>query len=262
MQRPSLESQLAVASDAARVAGELLRSSFGKTLHIRHKGEIDLVTEADEAAERLIVDEIQRHFPTDSVLAEEGTTGGDDGERLWIIDPLDGTTNFAHNYPVFSVSIALEVGGVMQIGVVYQPLLNEMFTAVRDRGAFLNGLPIHVSHINRLSDSLLCSGFPYEREVIAEAIKLWGPVLQVAEAVRRDGSAAIDLCYVAMGRFDGFWERGLKPWDIAAGSLVVREAGGRLSDYSSQPFDVRGCEIAASNGLIHDDLVAALHVGP
>jgi myo-inositol-1(or 4)-monophosphatase len=258
MQRAGRDSDLGVAVDAARSAGDCLRSSFGQAQHVRYKSEIDLVTDADEIAERAIVDEIRRHFPHDSILAEEGSAGGDDAERRWIIDPLDGTTNFAHGYPFFAVSIALEVRGALELGVVYQPVLDELFTTVAGQGAFRNDERIRVSTTNRLNTSFLCSGFPYDRSQMEPALDLWRRFVLRAQAVRRDGAAALDLCYVAMGRFDGFWERSLQPWDVAAGGLIVAEAGGALSDYEGRPFDIRAGAVVASNGLIHADLLRVI----
>lgn len=247
---------LDVAVAAARASGEILRARLGRTQRIRHKGEVNLVTEADEASEEAIVRELRAHFPTDSILAEEGTSGGANLARRWLVDPLDGTTNFAHGYPIFCVSIALEVDGITQLGVVYEPVLDELFTAVLGGGAFLNGRPIHVSQTQRLDQSLLSSGFPYDRQQARVALPLFGRFVLRAQAVRRDGAAALDLCYVAMGRFDGFWEAPLQPWDVAAGALLVAEAGGRLSDYRGGPF--RHQEIVASNHHIHDQMLATI----
>jgi myo-inositol-1(or 4)-monophosphatase len=250
--------ELGVAVRAAQIAGEILRSHFGGSQRVRHKGEIDLVTDADEAAEHAIAAEIRRHFPDDRILAEEGTVGGDNPARLWIVDPLDGTTNFAHGYPVFAVSIALEVAGVVELGVVYQPVLRELFTAARGEGATCNAAPVRVSATDRLGKAMLCSGFPYAREEIPSALRYWERLILRAQALRRDGAAAIDLCYVATGRFDGFWERSLQPWDVAAGGLIVSEAGGRLSDYQGGRYDIRAREVVASNGLIHDEMLAVM----
>ncbi len=250
--------ELNVAIRAAQTAGKILLSHFGAPQPVRHKGERDLVTDVDEEAEHAIVAEIRRAFPHDRILAEEGTTGGDDPHRLWLIDPLDGTTNYAHGYPVFAVSIALEIDGVVQVGVVSQPVLGELFTAIRGRGAHLNGRPIRVSETGELRSSLLCSGFPYERAEIPRALAAWSALVLRAQAVRRDGAAAIDLCYVAAGRFDGFWERTLKPWDLAAGGLIVAEAGGRLTNYHGARFDIREGEVLATNGRIHDEVLGVL----
>lgn len=258
MQSPAPSLDLQAAIGAARSAGDLLLQALGRDRHIRHKSQNNLVTDADEAAEVATVAYLQARFPGDSVLAEEGTQGGHDPDRLWIIDPLDGTTNFAHGYPVFSVSIALEVRGTVQLGVVYQPVFKELFWATRGGGAFLNHQPVRVSSTDRLEASLLSTGFSYDRREIEEELDLFGRFVRKAQAVRRDGSAALNLCYVAMGRFDGFWERSLKAWDLAAGALVVIEAGGQLSDYAGGPCDVRGAEILASNGLIHDQLLGTI----
>jgi myo-inositol-1(or 4)-monophosphatase len=250
--------ELGVAVEAARAAGEMLRSRFGQVQRVRYKGAIDLVTEADELAERTVVETIRRHFPDDSVLAEEGTTGGTDADRCWMIDPLDGTTNFAHGYPFFAVSVGLVVRGQVEAGAVYDPLRDELFTAQLGGGARLNGAPIRVSSVDRLEASFLCTGFPYDRAQIPAALELWRRFVLRAQAVRRDGAAALDLCYVAMGRFDAFWEGVLQPWDVAAGGLIVAEAGGTLSDYAGAPFDVRSPRVVASNGLMHEQLLRLL----
>ncbi len=247
---------LDVAIDAARAAGELLRAQLGKVQSIRHKGEVNLVTEVDEASEAEIVSRLRARFPNDRILAEEGTAGGSDPARRWLVDPLDGTTNYAHGYPVFCISIALEVNGFVEVGVVYQPVLDELFTAVRNGGTLLNGHPIRVSGIDQLNRSLLVTGFSYDRQEAREALALFGRFVLSAQAVRRDGSAALNLAYVAMGRFDGFWEGSLGAWDVAAGSLLVAEAGGKLSDYSGGPFHSK--QIVATNGLIHDALLATI----
>jgi len=252
------EHELEVAIRAADLAGEILLSHFGGSHRVRHKGEIDLVTDADEAAEHAIAEEIRRAFPDDQILAEEGSTGGTSPRRVWIVDPLDGTTNFAHGYPIFATSIALEVAGAVEIGVVNVPVLGERFTAVRGAGARLNGEPIAVSRVAELGKSLLCSGFSYVREEITAALPLWEALLMTAQAVRRDGAAAIDLCYVAAGRFDGFWERSLKPWDVAGGGLILTEAGGRLTNYRGEPYAIRAQEVVATNGAIHEEMLAVM----
>ncbi|HEY3118543.1 MAG TPA: inositol monophosphatase family protein [Chloroflexota bacterium] len=247
---------LEAAIDAARAAGVLLRAHLGKVQSIRHKGEVNLVTEVDEASEAEIVARLRARFPNDQILAEEGTTGGDDPARRWLVDPLDGTTNYAHGYPVFCVSIALEMNGSPEVGVIYQPVLDELFTAVKGRGAFLNGQPIRVSATSDLVRSLLVTGFPYDRQEARAGLALFGRFVLSAQAVRRDGSAALDLAYIAHGRFDGFWEVSLGPWDVAAGGLLVSEAGGRLSDFDGGP--VHSKQIVASNGLIHEALLATI----
>ena len=258
MQRSAPHHDLEVAIESARIAGGILRSRFGQVQRVRHKGEIDLVTEADEIEEQAIVAEIRRHFPTDSILAEEGSAGGENPERRWIVDPLDGTTNFAHGYPFFAVSIALRVRGVLEAGVVYDPVRDELFTARAGAGARLNGEPIHVSAIDRLEASFLCTGFPYDRSQMEAALDLWRRFVVRAQAVRRDGAAALDLCYVAMGRFDGFWEQSLQPWDVAAGALMVAEGGGQLTSYGGTAFEIESPSILASNGLLHRELLRLL----
>jgi myo-inositol-1(or 4)-monophosphatase len=250
--------ELVLAIRAARTAGEILRSGFSAEHQVRHKGEIDLVTETDEAAERRIVELIREQYPDDRVLAEEGTLGGEGLDRRWIVDPLDGTTNFAHGYPFFGVSIALEVMAVVEVGVVYQPILDELFVGVRGQGAWLNDTSLQVSDTDRLIASLLCSGFPYQRGALPGALELWSRVVKAAQAVRRDGSAALDLCYVAAGRFDGFWEASLNPWDVAAGGLIVQEAGGTVTDYQGRPYDIQARQILATNGHIHQAMVELL----
>jgi myo-inositol-1(or 4)-monophosphatase len=231
---------------------------LGGPRRIQHKGEIDLVTDADQESEVLIVAEILRSFPDDRIVAEEGTMRGHDPARRWVIDPLDGTTNFAHGYPFFAVSIALEVAGAVQVGVVYDPLHDELFSAERGAGAQLNGASIEVSAAERVGDSLLCTGFSYDRAEREQALPYLRNVVLAAQGIRRDGAAALDLCYVAAGRLDGFWERGLQPWDLAAGSLIVTEAGGAISTYDGGPHDPWRNEIVATNGLIHAELLAVL----
>jgi myo-inositol-1(or 4)-monophosphatase len=263
MQSSDANYQRATAMAAARVAGQFLLERFGTALEIRHKGEVDLVTEADEGSERLIVEALRSRFPRDRILAEEGG-GAERGDEalLWIVDPLDGTTNFAHGYPVFAVSIALEVDGEVVLGVVFAPALNELFVAEQGQGAFLNERPIHVSTTAELGQSLVCTGFPYDRSAAAAALPSFNRMVLKAQGVRRDGAAAVDLCYVAMGRFDGFWERELQPWDVAAGALVLTEAGGKLTDYRGEPFDIRAHEVAASNGVIHAEFLDTLKPAP
>jgi myo-inositol-1(or 4)-monophosphatase len=244
------------AINTAREAGAILADRFGRQLQIRNKGVIDLVTESDLAAEALVIDRIKSYYPRHAILAEEsGTSRSVEGnsEYRWIIDPLDGTTNYAHGYPCFCVSLALERAGVIEIGVIYDPMRDELFAAERGQGASLNARRIHVSETEALTNALVCTGFPYNiRDRGADFVRHFSNFLMHAQAVRRDGSAALDMAYVACGRFDGFWEEGLNPWDVAAGVLLVEEAGGRVSDYAGGPFSIYKPPVVASNGLVHE----------
>src|SRR5947208_3280422 len=247
------------AIQTAKDAGRVLAEKFGRVIQISQKGEIDLVTEADIASEKLIIERIQTHYPRHSILAEE--SGASDHERAefrWIVDPLDGTTNYAHGYPCFCVSIGLECKGRLEIGVVYNPMLDEMFSAERGRGVSLNGRRIRVSPTPTLKSALLCTGFPYDVRERNEFARHFANFIMNAQGVRRDGAAALDLAYVAAGRFDGFWEEGLKPWDVAAGALIIEEAGGRITDYRGGPLDIHKPPVVASNGLIHEDMMRVL----
>ena len=249
------------AIETARDAGRLLAERFGRSLRVTNKSELDLVTESDLASERLIIDRIKTYHPRHAILAEEsGASGPADSqdEWRWIIDPLDGTTNYAHGYPCFCVSIGLERQGRMEIGVVYDPMRDELFTAERGQGASLNGRSIHVSPVDVLAGALLCTGFPYDVRERSEFARHFANFIMNAQGVRRDGAAALDLAYVACGRFDGFWEEGLKPWDVAAGSLLVEEAGGRVSKYDGAPLSLYNPPILASNGLLHDEMMRVL----
>lgn len=241
-----------VAVEVARGAGAILRDGFGQIQTIHFKGAIDLVTDTDRASEAYIAQALRRHFPDHGLLGEEGTDEQSDSPFRWVIDPLDGTTNYAHGYPMFCVSLALMEGELPVIGVVYQPIMDELFVAVRGQGATLNGRIIRVSDVAELNRSLLATGFPYGIYREAERhLALFNRFVIVSQAVRRDGSAALDLAYVACGRFEGFWEAGLAPWDKAAGALLIEEAGGCLSDYQGGSFEVFGETIVASNGRIH-----------
>lgn len=253
------EKERQVARQAALKAGSILSGLFGHVNRIMKKGEIDLVTEADLRAEKAILETIRQYFPRDSIHTEEAGEYRDSQDRVWLIDPLDGTTNFAHAFPFYAVSIALEVDREGVLGVVFNPTLNEYFEAVRGGGAFLNNKPIRVSQTREINDSLVATGFPYDiHENPHRVMELFGRMVVRAQGVRRPGSAAIDLCYVAAGRFDGFWEAGLKPWDTAAGIVLVSEAGGRLSGYHGEPYSPYGASIVASNGLIHDVMLTVL----
>jgi myo-inositol-1(or 4)-monophosphatase len=250
------------AIQTARDAGRILAERFGRKIEISNKSEIDLVTESDLASERLIIDRIKTYYPRHSILAEEsGASNPDENQSgwRWIIDPLDGTTNYAHGYPCFCVSIALENQGRMEIGVVYDPIRDEMFAAERGQGASLNGRRIAVSQTRSLGSALLCTGFPYDVRERNEFARHFASFIMHAQGVRRDGAAALDLAYVAAGRFDGFWEEGLKPWDVAAGALIIEEAGGRITNYLGGPLDIHKPPVVASNGLIHDQMREVLN---
>ncbi|PWT87903.1 MAG: inositol monophosphatase [Blastocatellia bacterium] len=249
------------AIQTARDAGSLLIQKLGAA-QISKKGDIDLVTEADIAAEQLIIERIRSHYPQHTILAEESgdaVTLGQSSDWKWIIDPLDGTTNYAHGYPCFCVSIAAEFKGAIEIGVVYDPMRNEMFAAERGQGATLNGRTIRVSDVDDLSRAMVCTGFPYNVRERHDFAREFAKFTMSAQAVRRDGSAAIDLAYVACGRFDGFWEDGLNPWDMAAGVLLIEEAGGHVSNYSDQPLSIYTKQVLTSNGLVHQAMMSVLN---
>lgn len=247
---------LTIAGQAARTAGGILLDHLGKPLDVEFKGDADLVTKADRLSENTIVTIIRTAYPDHQILAEEGTNREGTSEYRWIIDPLDGTTNYAHSFPCFAVSIGLEAAGKMVAGVVYDPVRDECFTAMDGSGACLNGNPIHVSDTGSLDRALLATGFPYDRrENPDNYLALFRKFMIKAQEVRRPGSASIDLCYVASGRLDGFWECKLKPWDVAAATVIVREAGGRMSDFNGNRFSIYGNETLASNGRIHDEMV-------
>ena len=241
--------------------GEALKRHFGKLTAIRKKGIIDLVTEADVESERIIIETLKTAFPDHSILAEEsGSMEGRQDER-WIIDPLDGTTNFAHGLSIFAVSLAFFHQGTPTVGIVFNPLTAELFTAVRNQGAWLNDQAIQVSHVSTVRESLLVTGFPYNLEKITSSLMhRFQKCLPAAQGVRRLGSAALDLCYVACGRFEGFWEENLKPWDTAAGMLIAQESGGCVTDFSGQPYDVEKLQILATNGHIHAEMLTLLNI--
>jgi len=253
------ENECEIASRAARSAGEVLKEKFGKVQHIVKKGEIDLVTEADLAAEEIILRMLYNHFPKDNILSEEaGIRDGSSG-RNWIVDSLDGTTNFAHGFPLFGVSIALEVEKEIVLGIVYNPFMGEFFEAQKGQGAFLNGSPIHVSNARKLSDSLVSTGFPYDiRERSNRIFERFKTMVVSSQGVRRGGSAAVDMCYVAAGRLDGHWEENLKPWDTAGASVIVLEAGGRLSTCDGRSFTPYQKSLVACSPMIHEEMVEAL----
>jgi myo-inositol-1(or 4)-monophosphatase len=252
---------LSFAIQVARDAGNLLVQRLGAA-QISNKGDIDLVTEADIAAEELIIERIRSHYPLHGILAEESgealTVGPRRSDWKWIIDPLDGTTNYVHGYPCFCVSIALEHAGILEVGVVYDPMRDEMFAAERGQGATLNERRIRVSTVEDLNSAMLCTGFPYDVRTRPDFARAFATFTLHAQAVRRDGSAAIDLAYVACGRFDGFWEDGLNTWDIAAGALLINEAGGRITNFENEPLDIYTKKVVASNGLIHGSMLKLL----
>jgi len=234
-----------------------MMAGFGRDLRIDKKGTIDLVTEVDLAIEGMFRDLMAERFPDHAVLGEElgGSTTAPKGP-CWVFDPIDGTTNYAHGLPIFCASLAFEIDGIGEVAAVYDPTRKELFTAERGAGAFLNGQPIRVSTASDLVDALLVTGFPYDvHDRVEEIVGLFGAFVGRARAVRRLGSAAIDLCYVAAGRFDGFWESDLKPWDMAGGSLIVTEAGGHVTDMDGTAFSSRGRHILASNGRIHEKML-------
>jgi myo-inositol-1(or 4)-monophosphatase len=253
---PQIDRYAEAGIDIVLQAGRLLLDRFHTDLEISHKGTIDLVTEADLAAESLIVGRIQKAFPEHSILAEERHTHTRDEAVKWVIDPLDGTTNYAHGYPVFSVSIGLEIEGNIEWGAVLDPVRNELYTARRGKGATCNRVSLRVSKVESLDSSLLATGFPYDiRTSELNNLDNFRAFALHSHGIRRSGSAALDLCHVAAGRLDGFWELKLNPWDCAAGYLMVREAGGRVTNFRGRPGSIYEREVIASNGLIHDQMI-------
>jgi myo-inositol-1(or 4)-monophosphatase len=260
---------LEVAVEAAREAGSVLMAEFSRPQTISYKGDVDLVTEADRRSEAVVVARLRSHFPKHAIVGEEGTghehlSAAEEARYRWYVDPLDGTTNFAHGYPCFAVSVGLaerEAPGSpsldeLLVGVVFNPVNGELFTAARGEGAYLNNKPIRVSRVERLATSLLSTGFPAHKRTDNRNIQYYWRFTLSSHGVRRDGSAALDLCGVACGRFDGFWEFGLRPWDTAAGVLMVQEAGGQITDLSGRPYQLGGPELLASNKRIHEEMRA------
>jgi len=253
------EKELKAAVTAARQAGALLMKMSRGKLTVKFKSTIDMVTEADKASEAMIIKILRRTFPGDDIMTEESQDQRTASKRRWIIDPLDGTTNYAHGFPVWCVSIAFEERGLVKAGAIYNSNLDELFTAAKGKGAFLNGKPIKVSAEKKLLKSLLATGFPYDVHTSPDNnLANFQKFIKRAQAVRRPGSAAIDMAYLACGRFDGFWEIKLKPWDAAAASLMITEAGGKISNFSGGPYSLYYPECLASNGKIHKQMLDVL----
>lgn len=250
---------LAAATEAVLKAGEIQRERYGKTIEIHLKGEIDLVTEVDRACEDAILEVLRSRFADHDIVTEETVLARTGSRYLWFIDPLDGTTNFAHGYPFFCSSVGLALDGVVVAGAVYDPIKEELFTAERGAGACLNGRRLKVSASSDLLRSLLVTGFPYDvHEKLESTLRLFNRFMGHARAIRRDGAAALDLCYLAAGRVDAFWEERLQPWDVMAGSLMVEEAGGRMSRFDGSPLGLRADEVLASNGALHEAMLEVL----
>jgi len=250
---------LSVAIEAALAGGAILKSYYGGAFRVAFKGELDLVTQADTESEAAVLAILRARLPDVSILAEESGVSDRDTAQRFIVDPLDGTTNFAHAYPMFAVSIGYEEDSQVRAGVVYDPIREELFTAEQGRGAFLNGSKLDVSRTDRIEHSLLVTGFPYDlKDDLEGNLRLFKRFMGIARAIRRDGSAALDLCYVAAGRFDGFWEEKLGPWDTAAGALIVEEAGGQVTDLRGGAFHYSQKGVVASNGRIQARMLSIL----
>lgn len=250
---------VAAAAEAVLRAGAIQKAKYGQVIEIRHKGEIDLVTEVDRACEDAILETLRSHFSVHDVVTEETVLARTGSRFVWFTDPLDGTTNYAHGYPVFCSSVALTVDGVLTAGAVYDPMREELFTAEKGAGAYLNGRRLRVSSAKELLRSLLVTGFPYDvRAKLDSSLRLFNRFMGHARAIRRDGAAALDLCCVAAGRVDGFWEERLQPWDVMAGALMIEEAGGRVSRFDGTPIGVSADEVLASNGALHELMLDVL----
>ena len=250
---------VATAIEAVVSAGRIQMSFAERGFKVTKKSPIDLVTEADIAVEEMFRALIAQRFPDHAVLAEEMGGGDVRASHCWVFDPIDGTTNYAHGLPLFCSSLALEIDGETEVAAVYDPNRRELFVAERGGGAFLNGAALQVSEASTLVDSVVVTGFPYDvHRRVPEIVGLFGAFVAHARAVRRLGSAALDLCYVAAGRMDGFWEQDLKPWDVAAGALIVQEAGGRVTDLAGGSFSPHRPQVLASNGRVHDEMVAVV----
>jgi len=250
-----------VAVTAAEKGARILLSRFGNITQIRKKAAQEIVTEADTESEKEIIAVIRSRFPEHGILSEESGLKAGASDYKWVIDPLDGTVNFAHQVPIFCISIALEFQDDIVLGIVLNPLNGELFSAIKGQGAQLNGQPIQVSAISTITDSLLVTGFAYNvKEIFEPVITRYGNCLKAAQGMRRLGSAALDLCHVACGRFEGYWEQNLKPWDTAAGALIAAEAGGQVTTFSNQPYTPDQIEILATNGHIHREMVELLKI--
>ncbi len=250
-----MPSYLETSVEIAREAGALLSKFFERRIPYELKGEHDLVTEADRASEQLVIDRLRSHFPSHSIVAEEGGGHTGSSEYCWYVDPLDGTTNFAHGFPMYNVTLALERAGELIAGVVFDPERNEMFTCERGSGAYLNNRRIRVSKVSRLEDTLVATGFPSKKRHQNVNVHFYYQLAMLSHGVRRAGSAALDLAYVASGRLDGFWEFGLNPWDMAAGILLITEAGGQCSDMTGATVNLRGPHLLVSNRLVHEQMI-------
>jgi myo-inositol-1(or 4)-monophosphatase len=250
-----MPSYLETSVEIAREAGALLSKYFERRVTFELKGEHDLVTEADRASEQLVIERLSSHFPSHSIVAEEGGGHIGSSEYCWYVDPLDGTTNFAHGFPMYNITMALEQSGELIAGVIFDPEHNELFTAERGSGAYLNNRRIRVSKVNRLENTLVATGFPSRKRHENVNIHFYYQLAMLTHGVRRAGSAALDLAYVASGRLDGFWEFGLNPWDMAAGILLITEAGGKCSDMKGGPVTLRGPHLVADNGLVHQQIL-------
>lgn len=251
---------LEFAKSTARDAGAILRERFGVNRTIEFKGVVDLVTDADRASEQLVASRLRESFPDHRVVGEEGiaSSTGDESGYVWVVDPLDGTTNYAHNYPHFGVSIALAHGTDVLVGVIYDPMRDELFAAERGQGATLNDKPIRVTGETELIRALVATGFAYDLSLRDAQLDIWRRMQGVTRGIRRDGAAALDLAWTAAGRLDGFWEDPLQPWDMAAGSLLVTEAGGRISGYRNAPYTAFGTGVVATNSRIHEAMLAVI----
>jgi myo-inositol-1(or 4)-monophosphatase len=259
MGEPALDDCVQFAAEVAMEAGAILRAHFGQPHDVHFKGAIDIVTEADKASEALIVYRLQERFPEIDLIGEEGSRGAIGDTRFrWVIDPLDGTTNFSHDLPTFAVSIGLEDRGLPVGGAIYDPMRDELFVALKGGGAFLNGSPLHVSAISELIGSLLVTGFSYDFAIRVRQADVWRDFLTQVQAIRQTGSAALNLCYIAAGRLDGYWEQGISAWDVAAGAVMVMEAGGKVTDMRGGVFRADDRQLVASNGALHDHLLAVI----